>query len=180
MSRYLTKFIVAVTLAGAIYFLAAVYLVNYTFGVAPGLGWLQGTFGQLAGTRIWAYSVHALGLVVAALPAALLLHLVLGLSAVRSAFWAGSAAAIGALVPTFLNPEIRERLAGADFMIMGVDSLTMVAILVLLTWLLSKLPSNYALERSMTGSSERAAGAQKIIAPTARRPRLARPAQRRR
>ena len=37
---------------------------------------------------------------------------------------------------------------------------------------------NYALERSVKGLSERAAGAQKIIAPAARGPRLARPAQR--
>ena len=37
---------------------------------------------------------------------------------------------------------------------------------------------NFALERSVTGFSERAAGAQTMIAPAARRPRLARPAQR--
>jgi hypothetical protein len=39
-------------------------------------------------------------------------------------------------------------------------------------------PSNYALERSVRGFYERAAGAQTIIAPAARWPRLARPAQR--
>jgi hypothetical protein len=38
--------------------------------------------------------------------------------------------------------------------------------------------SNYALERSVKGSSERAAGAQNIIAPAARWPRVARTAQR--
>jgi len=38
--------------------------------------------------------------------------------------------------------------------------------------------SNYALERSVRDSSERAAGAQTIIAPAARRPGCARPAQR--
>ena len=37
---------------------------------------------------------------------------------------------------------------------------------------------NYALERSVKELSERAAGAQKIVAPAARRPRTARPAQR--
>jgi hypothetical protein len=37
---------------------------------------------------------------------------------------------------------------------------------------------NYALERSVTGLSERAAGARTIFAPTARWPRTARPAQR--
>jgi len=37
---------------------------------------------------------------------------------------------------------------------------------------------NYALERSVTGASERAAGAQTIIAPAARFLRLARSAQR--
>jgi len=42
----------------------------------------------------------------------------------------------------------------------------------------SMLVPNYALERTVRGWSERAAGARKIIAPTARRPRLARPAQR--
>src|SRR5262245_25886536 len=38
--------------------------------------------------------------------------------------------------------------------------------------------SNYALERSVTPLSERAAGARKIVAPAARRPGCARPAQR--
>ena len=38
--------------------------------------------------------------------------------------------------------------------------------------------SNYALERTVKGLSERAAGARTIFAPAARRPRLARPAQR--
>jgi hypothetical protein len=38
--------------------------------------------------------------------------------------------------------------------------------------------SNYALERTVRGFSERAAGAGKIIAPAARRFGLARPAQR--
>jgi hypothetical protein len=40
------------------------------------------------------------------------------------------------------------------------------------------LQSNYALERSVTALSERAAGAQKIVLPAARVSRLARPAQR--
>ena len=42
----------------------------------------------------------------------------------------------------------------------------------------AKLPANYALERSVRGLSERAAGAQTIITPAARWQRLARPAQR--
>jgi hypothetical protein len=37
---------------------------------------------------------------------------------------------------------------------------------------------NYALERAVTALSKRAAGARKIIAPAARWPRVARPAQR--
>jgi hypothetical protein len=37
---------------------------------------------------------------------------------------------------------------------------------------------NYAFERSVTALSERAAGARKIVAAAARRPRSARPAQR--
>jgi hypothetical protein len=40
------------------------------------------------------------------------------------------------------------------------------------------MTSNYALERSVTALSERAAGAQNIFSPAARRPRTARPAQR--
>ena len=42
------------------------------------------------------------------------------------------------------------------------------------------MQSNNALERSVRGWSERAAGAQTIFAPAARWLRLARPAQRRR
>lgn len=170
MSRHLGKLMLVVVLAAAIYFVVAVYLVNYSFGVAPGLELLQGTFGPLGGTRIWAHLVHALGLVVAALPAALLLHFALGHDAVRSSLVAGSAAAIGAIVPTFLNAEMRGRLDSTDFMTMGIDSLTMVAILMLLTWLLSK-PRYYALERSVTDFSERAAGARSDCAPAARRGR---------
>jgi hypothetical protein len=37
---------------------------------------------------------------------------------------------------------------------------------------------NYALERSVRALSERAAGARNIVAPAARWPRIARPAQR--
>jgi hypothetical protein len=40
------------------------------------------------------------------------------------------------------------------------------------------VPANYALERSVTALSERAAGARNIIAPAARWPCIARPAQR--
>ena len=43
---------------------------------------------------------------------------------------------------------------------------------------LARVRPNYALERSVTALSERAAGARTIIAPAARRPRSARPAQR--
>ena len=43
---------------------------------------------------------------------------------------------------------------------------------------LLRVRPNYALERSVTALSERAAGARTIFAPAARRPRLARPAQR--
>jgi hypothetical protein len=42
------------------------------------------------------------------------------------------------------------------------------------------VPSNYALERSVKASCERAAGARTIFAPAARWLRLARPAQRER
>jgi hypothetical protein len=43
-----------------------------------------------------------------------------------------------------------------------------------------RAPSNYALERTVKGSSKRAAGARTIFAPAARRLGLARPAQRER
>jgi hypothetical protein len=47
-----------------------------------------------------------------------------------------------------------------------------------LTKMKTRMTPNYAFERSVTGWLRRAAGAQTIIAPAARRPRLARPAQR--
>jgi hypothetical protein len=40
------------------------------------------------------------------------------------------------------------------------------------------VPPNYALERSVRALSERAAGARNNVAPAARWPRIARPAQR--
>jgi hypothetical protein len=43
---------------------------------------------------------------------------------------------------------------------------------------LARVRPNHALERSVTGLNARAAGAPRDCAPAARRPRLARPAQR--
>lgn len=42
------------------------------------------------------------------------------------------------------------------------------------------MPPSHALERSLKGSNEHAAGAQNIVVPAADPPRLARPAQRER
>jgi hypothetical protein len=44
--------------------------------------------------------------------------------------------------------------------------------------LLNRVTPNYALERSVTGPSERAAGARTIVAPAARRPGSCAAAQR--
>jgi hypothetical protein len=43
-----------------------------------------------------------------------------------------------------LHPEVQRYLDTAFYVMAGIDSLKMVLILMLLTWLVGKLPSNYA------------------------------------
>jgi hypothetical protein len=142
MLRQLAKIAPVVLLAAAIYLFLAIQLVNYGFGNAPGFEFMKANFGPLAGGRVWTHLVYASALAVAALPSAIILALALRPRAVTFAAVSGVIAAIAGIVPTFLHPNVLALLDAPDFVRMGTDSLIMTLILVLLTWLLAKLPSN--------------------------------------
>ncbi|MEX1994465.1 MAG: hypothetical protein WD929_07365, partial [Steroidobacteraceae bacterium] len=134
--------------AGAIYFALAYFLVGYAFGAAPGFAWAKESFGPLAGTRIWSHSVHAVVLLIAAIPSALVLGLLGRPDALRLAVVTGVLVAVASSLPSFLHPAVQPYLDTDFYVTTGIDGLKMVLVLVLLTWLFGKLPSNYAMQRS--------------------------------
>ena len=148
MLRRYIKVVLVVGLAAFLYLTLAVFLVGYGFGVAPGLAFLETTFGSVGGSRVWAHTVHALALVVSGVPSAAILSLALRPRAVTYAALTGVITAAVALSDTLLRPNLLAHLEPLDYLHMGIDSLKGVVILMLLTWLVTKLPSNYAMQRS--------------------------------
>jgi len=67
------KYIVVVLSAAAAYFVLVYYVNGWIWGVAPGREAFQTSLGRLAGTRVWAHSVHGVALLLAAIPSAFLL-----------------------------------------------------------------------------------------------------------
>ena len=103
--------------------------------------------------------VHAAAVLVAAIPSALLLGIFGRPHALRLAALTGVLVAAASFIPSFLHPAVRRHLNTAFYVMAGIDSLKMVLILVLLTWLVGKLPSNNAFELSEFPRLKRAAGA---------------------
>jgi len=170
------RYFAVVLLAAALYFVLVYYLNGWIWGVAPGLDAFKSSLGRLAGTRVWAHSVHALALLFAAIPSALLLARFGRPHALLAAAMTGLITVVASLSPTFLNSFLRNLLDATSYAHMAVDSVKFVAILVLLTWLAGKLPSNYAMQRSsrvgtpLAGTGSGAAGHRSASgAPTARR-----------
>jgi hypothetical protein len=137
-----TALIVAV--ASAMYFALAYIIVGSFFGQAPGLEWSTETFGLLAGSRIWSHSVHSAALLVAAVPSALVLGIFGRPHALRLAALAGLLVAAAFCIPSFLHPEVQPFLDTDFYVTAGIDGLKMLLILILLTWLVGKLPSSNA------------------------------------
>ncbi len=176
MQRNDVKLVLVVVIAGAIYFGLLYLSVNYAFGAAPGLVWVKESFGRLWGSRIWSHSVHAIGVLAAAIPSALVLYVFGRPHALKLAAVTGIVTAIAVFLPSFLHPAVRPYLDSGFYLVVGIDSVKMVLILVLVTWLLNKLPSNHAMQRSArvgtplagtASSSDRLESASG--APTARR-----------
>jgi hypothetical protein len=142
------RYLVVVLLAAAMYFALIYYFNGWIWGVAPGLDSFKTSLGRLAGTRVWAHSVHAVALLLAAIPSALLLAKFSRPHALLGAAIAGLVTVVVSLAPTFLNSFVRSLLDATSFAHMAVDSVKFVAILTLLTWLAGKLPSNHAMQRS--------------------------------
>ena len=161
------RYLVVVLLAAAVYFVLVYYTNGWIWGVAPGREAFQTSLGRHAGARVWAHSVHAVALLLAAVPSALLLSWFCRPHAVLSAAIAGALTVVASFAPTFLEPSVRSILDTTILTHMTIDSIKFVAILVLLTWLANKLPSNNAMQRSalvVTPLATRASGA-----PSARR-----------
>lgn len=170
------RYLVVVLLAAAMYFALVYYFNGWIWGVAPGLDSFKSSFGRLAGSRMWAHSVHAVALLLSAIPSALLLARFGRPHALLCAAIAGLLTVVVSLAPTFMNSFVRNLLDATSYAHMAVDSVKFVAILMLLTWLAGKLPSNYAMQRSaavVTPLAGTASGIQSAGtasgAPTARR-----------
>jgi hypothetical protein len=130
--------------AGVIYFVLAYFAVGYFFGAAPGFEWSMEAFGRLVGARVWSHSVHAVALLVAAIPSALILGVLGRPNALSLAAATGVLVAAASFAPSFLHPGVRPHLDAVAYVTAGVDSLKTVLILILLTWMVGKLTSNNA------------------------------------
>ena len=159
------KYALVVLVAAAAYYVLTFFMIMQVFGNVPGLEWMQDTFGRLAGARIWAHSVHALALLVAGIPSALLSSLTCRPRAVVVAAIAGTLTAAAGLSPNFLFHS--GTLYGFPIFHIIIDSMMFVVILMLLTWIATKLPSNNAMQRSALVVTPLATNARG--APTARR-----------
>ena len=170
------RYLVVVLLAAAAYFTLAYYFNGWIWGVAPGLESFKTSLGRLAGTRVWAHSVHAVALFLSAIPSALMLAKYARPHALLSAAMAGLVTVAASFAPTFLNSFVRNLLDATSFAHMAVDGVKFVAILMLLTWLAGRPPSNYAMQRSsrvgtpLAGTARGSEGFRSASgAPTARR-----------
>ena len=176
MLGHYAKIVLTVGIASFLYLALATFLVGYSFGIVPGLEVMEAIFGRPAGSRLWAHSVHALALVVSGIPSAAILGLALRSHPVAYAALTGVIAAVAALADTLLRADVLAYLDSTDYLSMGIDGTKTVMILVLLTWLLGKLPSNNAMQRSarvVTPLAGTASGSSQVRsasgAPTARR-----------
>ena len=134
--------------AAALYFLLAYYFLGPVFVLVPRFKWIQEAFGNLAEARISAHSTHALALLVAAIPSAFLISIACRPRAIVVAAAAGGLTAVAAFVPTFLSDLVRPLLDATTIVQMLIDGIKFVLILIFITWLSTKLPPNYAMQRS--------------------------------
>src|SRR5687767_13989660 len=126
------KYVLVAVLAAAAYYVLTFYMLMQVFGNIPGLEWMQQSFGRLAGARIWAHLVHALALLLAGVPSALLLAMTCRPRAVVVAAIAGTLTAVAGLNPSLLF--YRGHLYELQVTHMAIDSVKFVVILMLLTW----------------------------------------------
>lgn len=142
------KAVLIVILASVVYLAVALVTIDLAFGAMPSLEWTQNTFGKLAGTRIWSQSAHASGVLLAAIPTAALLRMANRTRAVRLAAWTGVLTSTAALVPSFLHPGVRPYIDTSFYVIAGIDSLKIILILLLVTWILTRAPIGGAMQRT--------------------------------
>jgi len=156
VARHVKTALIA-AVASAMYFALAYIAVGSFFGRAPGLEWSTETFGLLAGSRIWSHSVHSAALLVAAVPSALVLGTFGRPHALRLAALTGLLVAVAFCIPSFLHPEVQPYLDTGFYVTAGIDGLKMVLTLMLLTWLVGKLPSSNVSEPPERPDPRRAA-----------------------
>lgn len=133
------KYLSVVILAAAAYFALTYYTNGFVWGKIPGLPWMQESFGRLAGTRIWMHSVHALALLVAAIPSAILVSITCRPRSMVVAAIAGALTFGAGFAPTILNDTVRALLDNSTLVHMTIDGIKFVLILMALTWLADKL-----------------------------------------
>jgi hypothetical protein len=59
---------------------------------------------------------------------------------------AGVLTSAAAFVPSIVHPGVLPSLDASDHVFIGIDSVKMVLILILVTWLIAKLPFKYAMQ----------------------------------
>jgi hypothetical protein len=112
------------------------------------------------------HSVHAVALLLAALPVALIISWLCRPHALLCAAVAGAIAVIAGFAPILVNSA--SQLSATTLIHMGVDSFKIIGTPVLLTWLANKLPPNYAMHTDPPGAS-RLLHSQEPRRPAARR-----------
>ena len=142
------KYALVTLVATGLYFSLTYFLQSPAFGYLPRFTWIQENFGRLAEARIWAHSAHGLALLIAAIPSAIVIALGGRPRALGIAAAAGVLTAVVAFAPTFLTESVRPYLDTTMIGHMAVDGFKFVFILMFVTWLIAKLPSNYAMQRS--------------------------------
>ena len=142
------KHAVITLVAAVLYFVLTYYLQGPAFVHVPRFTWIQENFGNLAEARIWAHSAHGLALLLAAIPGAIVISVADVPQPVRAAAVAGALTALAGFAPTLLTESVRPYLDATTLGHMAVDAIKFVLLMMFVTWIFTKLPSNHAMRRS--------------------------------
>ena len=146
MLRVGVRYAAVTLLAAGLYFVLAPNLMGLSFVHLPRFTWVQETFGSSAGFYLWAHAAHGIALLVAALPSAVISSLAGRPRVIFIAAVAGCLTAwFGLAAPLLDNlPHVQ----ATSIVSMVIDGIKFVLLLVLVTWLVTKLPPNYTMQRS--------------------------------
>ena len=150
MSDVIRRTVVVVS-ATVLYYGLLYYVVGYSFTAVPGPRILEPLLGSYRSAALtWVQLVHTLAVLVAAIPVALLLRLVLG-HVLWLSFVPGLLCAAFDRLYSILYASAQVHLSTTAIAFLIVDVLKIVLAVPLILWLLNMLPSNNRLQRSGEG-----------------------------